>query len=112
MWRDKKMKETKERKKIVWIIILLVGMFLVPTIAQANSDVIVLLDPGHGGYDGGASAGGLVEKNVTWKIATRVKQILDNTPGITGVLSRAENECPEIYQRGEMAKSIRSRFGC
>lgn len=102
------MNQKKKIIKINLIVIFLIFMFLLPTISQANSDVIVLLDPGHGGYDSGATAGDLLEKDVTWKITTRVKQILDNTSGITGVLSRGEDECPEIYQRGDKAKEIRS----
>lgn len=102
------MKRNKQIKMIILATIILFVMFLAPTISQANNDIIVLLDPGHGGYDSGATSGGLVEKNVTWKITTKVKQILDNTAGITGVLSRGENQCPEIYQRGNTAKSIRS----
>lgn len=90
---------------VIWIV-----LFCIPNMVQANQDIVVLLDPGHGGYDSGASNWPLLEKDVTWKITTRVKAILDSTPGITGVLSRGENECPEIYQRGNMAKSIRSRF--
>ena len=80
------------------------------TPVQQDIVATVCIDPGHGGYDSGASNWPLLEKDVTWKITTRVKAILDSTPGITGVLSRGENECPEIYQRGNMAKSIRSRF--
>ena len=36
----------------------------------------------------GPSAGGLIESDLTWKIATRVKAILDRTSGITGVLTK------------------------
>ena len=92
------------------MLVALLVLFGIPNIANANQDIIVLLDPGHGGYDSGASNWPLLEKDVTWKITTRVKAILDNTPGITGVLSRGEDECPEIYQRGNMAKNIRSRL--
>ncbi|WP_245680817.1 N-acetylmuramoyl-L-alanine amidase family protein [Glycomyces harbinensis] len=37
----------------------------------------VYIDPGHGGDDRGASANGVVEKNVTLDIAKRLREILD-----------------------------------
>lgn len=102
------MKRNIRLKIIIEITMIWLALFCIPNIVQANGDIVVLLDPGHGGYDSGAAHWPLLEKDVTWKIATRVKGILDNTPGITGVLSRGEGDCPEIYQRGDMAKSIRS----
>lgn len=36
---------------------------------------VVVLDPGHGGVDGGASAGGIVEKNVNLSIAKKVREL-------------------------------------
>ena len=35
---------------------------------------VVVLDPGHGGIDGGASAGGIVEKTVNLSIAKKVRE--------------------------------------
>ena len=75
------------------IAILFVAMvIIISSKAYAKSDIIVMLDPGHGGNDSGAVGGGLLEKNINWKIASRVKQILDNTPGITGILTKSEDE--------------------
>ncbi len=37
-----------------------------------TSERVVVLDPGHGGIDGGTSGSGLVEKNVTLDLAKRV----------------------------------------
>ena len=100
----KKGGEIMKRKFIIRLIILVI-IILMPTIVNANSDIVVMLDPGHGGfYDVGAISGGLRETDITWKIGTEVKKILDNTPGITGILTRGENSNPEIYQRGDMAK--------
>lgn len=73
----------KKRKVIITAIITIIIGIFVNTLSYADSDIIVALDPGHGGSEPGASAGGLVEKNLTWKLATRVKEILDRTPGIT-----------------------------
>ena len=96
------MKSTKI-KYILILFIIFVGVIFSSNIYAAD-DIIVILDPGHGGDDVGAVAGGIQEKDVNWKIATRVKEILDAEPGITGILSRSENECPSLAERAQVAK--------
>ncbi len=93
------------KKKLLLIgIILLFVSILCAVQSYASDDIIVVLDPGHGGYDSGAVAGGIQEKDVNWKIANRVKEILDQAPGITGILTRGENECPSLEERALVAK--------
>ncbi len=87
-------------------MVILAVLVILPKEVKANDrDIIVILDPGHGGGESGAVAGGIVEKDVTWKIARKVKEILDNTAGITGILTRRENENPSLYDRGLLAKN-------
>ena len=97
------MKSTKI-KYILILFIIFIGVIFSSNVYAAD-DIIVILDPGHGGYDVGAVAGGIQEKDVNWKIATRVKEILDAEPEITGILSRSENECPELAERAQVAKN-------
>ena len=97
------MKSTKI-KYILILFIIFIGIIFSSNIYAAD-DIIVILDPGHGGYDVGAVADGIQEKDVNWKIATRVKEILDAEPGITGILSRSENECPSLAERAQVAKN-------
>ena len=79
------------RKRIFLVILL--GIFLLfPSFVQASDEVIVALDPGHGGNDVGAVGGNLRESDITWKLASRVKEILDAEPGITGVLTKSQYE--------------------
>jgi len=52
-------------------------------------NVIVVLDPGHGGKDPGAMGPKRsVEKNVTLAIAIKLKQLIDRQPGMRAVLTR------------------------
>src|SRR5271154_6717806 len=47
------------------------------TVQQAlNPLPTVVLDPGHGGKDDGASGNGLVEKNLSLDVALRIEKIL------------------------------------
>ena len=91
-------------KHILLLFIMFFGIVANSNIYAAQNDIIVVLDPGHGGYDVGATAGGILEKDVNWKIATRVKEILDAEQGITAIMSRAENECPTLAERAKVAK--------
>ena len=79
--------------KILMIIITFLCLLLIfSNLSLASSDIIVALDPGHGGNDPGAMGGNLKESDLTWKIASKVKEILDETPGITGVLTKSQYE--------------------
>lgn len=44
--------------------------------SASNGDIVVVLDPGHGGSDSGACANGLVEKDLTLKVALICQSIL------------------------------------
>ncbi len=51
--------------------------------------LIIAIDAGHGGEDPGAHGrGGTFEKHVTLAIAQKLKELVDNTPGMHGVLIR------------------------
>jgi len=51
--------------------------------------LIIAIDAGHGGEDPGAHGhGGTFEKNVTLAIARKLKGLVDDTPGMRGVLIR------------------------
>jgi N-acetylmuramoyl-L-alanine amidase len=55
----------------------------------SNRVLIIALDAGHGGEDPGAHGyAGTLEKNVTLAIAKRVKEQIDNMPGMRAVLIR------------------------
>lgn len=52
-------------------------------------DVVVVIDPGHGGHDPGAMGPyHSQEKHVTLAIARQLKQIIDRQPGMHAVLTR------------------------
>jgi len=51
--------------------------------------LVIAIDAGHGGEDPGAHGrGGTFEKNVTLAIARKLKGLVDDTPGMRGVLIR------------------------
>ena len=66
---------------------------------------MVVLDPGHGGSDGGASANGLTEKNLTLKIAQYCKAELEGYGGVTVYMTRTGDKAVGLTERVNMAKS-------
>ena len=69
-----------------------------------NKDVVVVLDPGHGGNDPGASANGLIEKNLTLSIAKYCKQELEQYNGVKVYMTREGDTYPSLTDRVDMAK--------
>ncbi|MCI5621192.1 MAG: N-acetylmuramoyl-L-alanine amidase [Lachnospiraceae bacterium] len=54
-------------------------------------EVVVVLDPGHGGADGGACRDGYVERDLALSIAYYCKEELEKHPGFTVYMTRTDN---------------------
>lgn len=75
------------------ILILFMATNTVATFKRQNilASKIVVIDPGHGGIDGGTHDKlGLLEKNINLDVALRVKRYLEHR-GITVVMTREED---------------------
>lgn len=70
---------------------------------------VVVLDPGHGGKESGASAvhNGKVyrEEEINWKIANYTMQALSQSPNIEVHLTRRKNQTMGLVERVDVAKS-------
>lgn len=53
------------------------GLWLPPLAVAAPAEGAVILDPGHGGVDGGTSGGGVLEKEITLKMALLIRTHLE-----------------------------------
>lgn len=81
-------------------IIFVLSMFTIPTKANVESEdsKIILIDPGHGGIDGGAqSKNGTIEKDINLQIALKLKDNL-SSKGYTVYMTRDQDE--GLYQKG------------
>lgn len=77
---------------IVLAVVLAIGANVtdnkVSSNAAANTKPIIIIDPGHGGVDGGAvGVDGTVEKDINLKIALRLRDVLTNA-GFTVIMTR------------------------
>ena len=93
------------RKVIVAIITcLLIITYIVPVNAFAsdNSDKVILIDPGHGGIDGGAkSKTGTIEKDINLQISLKLRDNLEEK-GYKVYMTRDEDE--GLYQKGNTVR--------
>jgi N-acetylmuramoyl-L-alanine amidase len=75
-----------------------------PRILPGTFDTVVV-DPGHGGTDEGASGHGLKEKVVTLDLAHRLVAKL-NAAGFTAILTRARDEFVSLSDRVAIANAV------
>ncbi|WP_195963614.1 N-acetylmuramoyl-L-alanine amidase CwlD [Clostridium cuniculi] len=93
-------------KKVIVAIItcLLIITYIVPvnTFASDNSDKVILIDPGHGGIDGGAkSKTGTIEKDINLQISLKLRDNLEEK-GYKVYMTRDEDE--GLYQKGNTVR--------
>ena len=67
----------------------------------------VVLDPGHGGSNTGASGGGLTEADVVMDLARRIEGRL-TAIGVSVVFTRTEATCPTEDQRAALANAAQA----
>ena len=74
-------------------------------VPKALRDVVVVIDPGHGGHDPGAmGARRSTEKQLVLAIAKRLKQRIDQQPGMRAVLTRDGDYYLGLRQRMSIAR--------
>lgn len=77
--------------------------------AQPLRDIVVVLDPGHGGRDPGATGPrGTHEKNITLAIGLDVRRDLHKIPGIKVYMTRTRDVYPTLSQRLFLARRVKA----
>ncbi len=72
--------------------------------AIENDDLIVVIDPGHGGIDPGAQHGGQTEANVVLALGIEVAEALSRVEGVTAILTRDRDQFVPLTQRITIAR--------
>ena len=68
-------------------------------------DLVIAIDPGHGGHDPGAIGhGGVNEKLVVLQIARRLNNLLEDTPGLRPVMTRNSDVYLPLRERMRRAR--------
>ena len=73
-------------------------------------DIVVAIDPGHGGKDPGASAYGVLEKQVVLKIAKRLAKRFRDEPGYRAILTRDDDRFINLKNRPRLARRAGADF--
>ena len=92
-------------KRLGYILsLILIFSFIIPIKINATTKEgkVILIDPGHGGFDGGASSkNGTVEKDINLSISLKLKRALE-CEGYTVKLTREIDE--GLYEKGKTIK--------
>lgn len=77
---------------------------VVPTVSSGHQDpeFCVVIDPGHGGNDGGTVSGKVAEKDVNLSVAQKLKAILEQNH-IEVILTRSSDDYMSLAQRTSVA---------
>ena len=74
------------------------------TLAPAPRPYMVIIDPGHGGLDPGASRKGLKEKDIVLDISREMARLINALPGYSAQLTRNGDYGLELWQRVDFAR--------
>ena len=72
--------------------------------AAPSSDLIVVVDPGHGGIDPGANSDGLKEKDIVLTVGRALADRINREPGMTAVLTRSQDVFVSLRDRLRVAR--------
>jgi N-acetylmuramoyl-L-alanine amidase len=72
---------------------------------QGVRDLVIAIDPGHGGKDPGARGrGGLQEKRAVLEIGKRLARMVDAEPGMRSYMTRSNDRFLKLKQRIDLAE--------
>jgi N-acetylmuramoyl-L-alanine amidase len=63
----------------------------------------IVIDPGHGGHDPGATGRGVTEASIVLDIALRLEKLLSNVPGVEVILTRRSDDFVGLQERTAIA---------
>ncbi len=99
----------KKGSLILIVIMFFLSIFIGIASAQPNYVCTIVVDPGHGGVDGGASIGEMKESILTLAISKKIKEVFEKN-GIAVVLTRETEDdlsSNEFVKREDMMNRVR-----
>lgn len=94
---------------LILIVIMVFSMGCVALAAEekgAGGYLVVVLDPGHGGSDSGATYNGLLEKDVNLRVASVCKAELEQYAGVKVYMTRYDDTYVGLEERVNIAQSL------
>jgi N-acetylmuramoyl-L-alanine amidase len=106
-------------KKRIWSLLLFLAVlfcsfnFNALNAYAANKNIVVVIDPGHGGNEGtnlGAVYNGFMEKELTLKVANAMKAELEKYDNVTVYMTRTTDQFMSLEDRAVYAKQMGADF--
>ncbi len=91
-------------KKVLFLFIFMLCVMILPVFSHNVKALTIVIDPGHGGNDDGASNSGLVESELTMKIATYLKEYLSEYPDLNIILTHT-GQTMSLEDRADFARN-------
>ena len=108
---------TKKLMSFILVLSFAISLFVIPSFSinamAANKNVVVVIDPGHGGTGDrnlGAQYNGLSEKELTLQLANVLKTELEKYEGITVYQTRTTDVLMSLEDRAKFAQNVNADF--
>ncbi len=99
----------KKTGLLLGIFLAAVLLFFTPDKVSArdsDGDIVIIVDPGHGGGDSGAAQNGVYESSLNWNIAMSLKAELETYSGVKVYLTRGSAEWFSNAGRGRLGAQL------
>ena len=77
---------------------------------EFDDEMVIVIDAGHGGYDGGSVVDDVVEKDVNLAVAQEIARLLEEHGGITVVQTRTSDEHLGLQERCDIANAAKCDY--
>lgn len=100
---------------VTMVLLIVLPIFLsFPALAASDfgqsGDIVVVIDPGHGGDNEGTTENGFCEKEMTLVTALALYERLSQYEGVTVYLTRVDDTKLSLAQRAAFAKAVEADF--
>lgn len=86
-----------------WFLLFVISFFVAKAAIAKPNEYGVIIDPGHGGVDRGATKGDLYESDITLRVSKLLKERLNRHEGIRALLTRDSDEFVSLEKRSDLA---------
>lgn len=77
---------------------------------ELDDELVIAIDAGHGGIDGGTPVGDVLEKDINRAVADEIIRILEEHGGITVVRTREGDSSPNLQDRCDVANAAKCDY--
>ena len=99
---------------IVFLICFIISYFSflnfhlgIKTINPVAEQRVIVIDPGHGGIDGGTNVAQLLEKDINLEIALKLKSYLEEKSNVKVIMTREEDTALDHLNKSSSSRHIR-----